>query len=372
MEDLRYAAHAPGPNLGSCMGLTLVSALYDLARREQNPRRRTVEDYLQASAFLASRDVDLVVFGDPEPVAEIESQRRASGLAGRTHAVRLPLEELPAYALLDPITRAREEHPVANASPDKDTPLYIALTWSKFDLLQRAAELDPFACSHLAWIDIGLGGRPHPGEDVFGKTARGVRLLMMRPFAEADVTADEDYFSALRGHIAAGYVSGERDRVRHAARLFSSLACGVLDDGFAPSEEQLLPVLCSREPDLFEFHHGDYGHILENYVRPRSSSANLAFQLRVARDLKLHQLALDLCSAVVESHRDGAFAADPAELAALLDECFLAAWYAGDDGNRSLAHEVKRLYIEEIRSDPAFREVYQRDEARVRINFSLL
>ena len=354
------------------MSLTLVSALYDLAGREADPRRKTIAHYLEAGEFLFGLDADLVVFGDPGPIAEVEARRRAAGLGERTVAVPLPLEELRSHAELERITAARKANPVENANPSKDTPRFVVLQWGKFELLERAGALDPFAASHLAWIDLGLPFRPHPDDDVFAHPSDKVRLLRMRPYAGDEFDDRAAYFSILRGHLAAGYISGERDRILQAAREFEDLARETLDNGFAPSEEQLLPILCEQTPDAFDFHFGDYDEILVNYLRVRAGAANLLFQLRVARDAELPEPGLEICEAILASLREGTLDCSPAELAELLDECFLAAWYAGDDSDRSLPREIHDIYRERTREDPEFRDIFLRDEIRVRSNFQLL
>lgn len=352
------------------MGLTLVTALYDLAGRERNPRRRTTDHYLEAAGFVIGLDVRLVVFADPDLAPELVRRRQEAGLAERTRVVSLPFEGLQAHRLVEQIAAAREAHPVENANPHKDTHRYVALQWSKFELLERAAELEP-ASSHLAWIDLGLPFRPHPDDRVFERPSDRVRLLRMRPWSPNEMADRGEYFRYMRGLVAGGYVSGAREPLLRVCELFGEEYRGALAAGLAPNDEQLLPLLCDAEPGLFEFHHGDYADILGNYERLRGGASNLAFQLRVARDAGLYARGLELCEAILASHRAGTLECSPAELANLLDECFLAAWYGGE-GDRALAGEIADLYRERVAADPGFRDVYLREEIRVRSNFELL
>lgn len=73
----------------------------------------------------------------------------------------------------------------------------------------------------------------------------------------------------------------------------------------------------------------------------------------------------------MESHQEGSFETDPATLAALLDEAFLAAWYGTDAGPEAAAR-VASLYAEMVEGGPEFLDAFLRDEVRVRSNFSLL
>lgn len=146
--------------------LTLVTYLFDLARREPQTRRTTPQRYLElAEEFVLGIDRDLVVFADPELAEQIEARRSQRGLASRTRVVPMAFEDLPAFALLAEIESARAAHPLAHGNPDKDTPLFTALTWAKPELAARVARDDPFAGSHVGWIDIGLRFRPSPARN---------------------------------------------------------------------------------------------------------------------------------------------------------------------------------------------------------------
>lgn len=352
--------------------LTLVSALFDLGRRERNPRRRPADEYLRDGGMLMELDAELVVFADPELAPRVAEMREARGLEARTRVIPLALEELPAHSLLDRIAEARERNPVLNRDPDKDTPLFVVVQWSKFELVRRAIELDPFGSSHYAWIDfVNRGADPHPADPVFERPSDRVRLLRMRGFCPEDVADRRDYYSHIRGLVAGGYIAADREHFLRLAELFASLSEEELEAGFGPSEEQLLPVLCLDQPDLFEFHHGDYADLFTNYLQLRGGADNLLLQLRTARDERDFGYADSLGTQVVAAHRAGTLKCEPGQLAELLDEAFVAAWRTG--GSRSeAAADIAALYAELVRADPAFRDAFLRDEVRVRANFDFL
>ena len=352
--------------------LTLVSGLFDIAGRERNPRRRPADEFLRDGTLLMELDQDVVVFADPELAPRVQALRDAAGVGARTRVVAVALEDLPAHLLHDRIAAARSEHPVLNANPDKDTVLFTELQWSKFELVRRAIELDPFGASHYAWIDfVNRGDDPHPDDPLFERPSDRVRLLAMRGFRAEELADREDYYAYLRGHLAAGYITADRDRFLRLAEEFDSLARSELDAGFAPSEEQLLPVLCAQEPELFEFHYGDYSHLLANYLQVRGSAGNLLFQLRNARAEGDFGYANEIGGRVVAAQRAGTLECEPEVLADLLDEAFVAAWRVG--GSRSPeAAEIAALYAELVRTVPAFRDAFLRNEIRIRANFEYL
>jgi len=96
-----------------------------------------------------------------------------------------------------------------------------------------------------------------------------------------------------------------------------------LADGWAPLEEQVIPLIAARDPDAFEFYAGDYSHILDNYFRPHGSAENLLFQLRVYRKAGELAAARRLGGEIVASLDEGCFDADSATTAALVGELAL-------------------------------------------------
>jgi hypothetical protein len=351
--------------------LALVSALFDLARREPEAGRRTAAEYLDGAGFLFGLDLDLVVFADPDLVDEIAARRAAASLAARTWVIPIALEQTTAAARLPAIEAARRGHPLLNGNPAIDTPLYTVVGWAKFELVRRAIEGERFDATHWAWIDLNLSARPDPADAVFANPRDRVTLLQMRGFRAEELDDRAAYLSYLRGHLAAGYIPAERRNWLRLAASFEAAASAALDAGFAPSGEQLLPELYRREPDLFELRLGDYDAMLANHLVLRTSAANLVLQMRIAR-LDGHSAhARAVCAAVLEGVHSGSLDASGAPLAELLDECFLAQW-CGGAVDRDQAAEIARLYLDLTESDPDFREAFLRHEIRVRENFALV
>ena len=356
--------------------LTLVTALYDLARREPRCSRPSAQDYLTWGEFVFGLDHDIVFYVDPELESAVRERREDHGLLHRTRIKPAPLERLPAYGLLDAVSSARRRHPLLNGNPNKDTPLYTVLVWSKFDLLRQVLAEPPFAATHVSWIDLGLAKSAvtdHPLEDgVFTNPGDGVQLLMTRSPLPAELADRRHYLSYHWGQISAGYISGDTTSIGQLSELILAEARIALELGYAANDEQLLALVHQRCSGI-RFHYGDYPHVLENYHRLRGSADNLLFQLRHCRNPKHwdRTRAKEIASGIVASCRAGTFGCDPRMLAELLEECMMAV-FCGDFPNRSAALEVAKLYEQLAREDAEFRDVFLRNEIRVRTNFAAL
>ena len=91
--------------------LTLVTSLFDLARREPDVPRRTAEYYLEAGKWVCRLDQDMVIYCDPELAEPIAVIRAESGMAPRTKVVPVALEELDSYRLLDRAAKVLKDYP---------------------------------------------------------------------------------------------------------------------------------------------------------------------------------------------------------------------------------------------------------------------
>ena len=204
---------------------------------------------------------------------------------------------------------------------------------------------------------------------MFRKLSARVRVCQLKP-APADLARDPfDYYEYLRGHAAAGYLSGDAAAVAE----LSAVACAEMDamlaEGRAVTDEQVLGMLLATRPELFEPYPGDYNHILENSVRLRGSAANLLMQMRVYRELQDWAAACELGARILDSRVDGSFEASGVHLSALLDEYLIAAFRLG----RPELHGIDTIasaYAALVRADPGMRDEFLRNEIHIRNNFA--
>lgn len=357
------------------MSLTLVTGFFDLAKRENNPKRRQATEYLTHAEFLFRLPYYLVFYVDPEFVSLIQEKRNSYGLKDKTRVNSLPLENSPYYRFKALVEKNRILNPIHNAAPHKDTTLYTIVNWTKFFLIKRVIRENPFMSTHFGWIDFGLSHIAttiYCEEDqVFTWLPEKIRILILKSFRPIDIQERRSYFSNLRGFIAAGYITGPRHKMENLADLFDLEVNNALKEGFGPSEEQLLPIICVHHPDLFDFYYGDYDAVLANYRVPRQSMDNILFQLRHCRSTNAHQVTCMICEKFLESYQRGILQISVDQLASLLGEYYFAAYYH-DYPNQERATQIAKLYIHLTKIDPAFHKIFKQQEAHIRNNFSFL
>jgi len=274
--------------------LTLVTAFFDLAKREQSSRRPAM-DYLKHGEYILNLPYPLVIFADPEFVEPIQKMRGEKP----AQIIGMPFESVPKYHLMEAIQAARKANPVQNASALKDTANYILLTWTKFDLVEKVVAENPFASTHFAWIDFGLThvAKLDFAEEAFQHVVDPIKLLVNK-WASSDELQAPDYYSLLRGYVAGGFMTGSLASWQQFIRLFHSEATQCLEMKRAPSEEQIIPQIMQKHPDLFEAYYGDYDGILSNYHRQRLSMPITNYNLWVCLGRRMWYRVYQICQRV--------------------------------------------------------------------------
>ncbi len=257
----------------------VVSALYDLAQRESEPRRRPVAEYLELSRFLFVSPVDLHIFCEPDLVVSLEQMVPLRPEGYLTQIQALAFEDLPewrsgqraAEGLADgSITRT-----ASTSNYVKDSPAAQTVWWSKCGLMKRAAD------AHLRgneetvwWVDCGiihacelpvsqqleLG---HVARPVFGKLFDFDHVKHDRTdFLRRGVTC-----------VAGGILGVPVSRIDELVSMFSERLQATLDQGLFVNDEALYSCLAiDIECDLVEttFH-----RLLVDVARFGRSEANV-------------------------------------------------------------------------------------------------
>lgn len=356
-------------------GTTLVTALVDIASREANDRPRAVGEYLRLGDLVLGADAPLVCYCDPELAPLVSARRTLRRPAASTLVVPLRLEETAAFRDLARIEAARSRHPIENANPAKDTPLYTALLYAKFAMLDEVAARNPFATTHCAWIDFGIAhvaAHGHVDEDrVFDLRRERISILMLRPWAAGSNRDLRELGRFIRGYVAAGFLAGPNEKIRTlCSRALETIDCA-LDRLVAPNDEQLLAHLVDESPDLFEPYPGDYREILENSRYLRGGAGNLRMQLAECLRLRDWRWAMEILRRIDDGLRRGSFRCDASLLAEILESCFVAAWN-GEYPREETAALVARMYASRVAADPAFRTAFESRKDSVLRNFAFL
>lgn len=252
---------------------TVVTGLYDLSSRELELKRRNVEFYLEHGQHLFNLQVNIIAFCDSNLVDQILALKRPDNV--RTLVISLALEDLPFYQDFKRVKELRAVGSLLNANPNKDTPLFTVLQWSKFYFMEKASEIVkdwqnpkvaiPDGPDYLVWVDFGLH---HVAKDydklVNIRPSNKLKLLCLRPTYPEEVR-NSSFLRFISGRTAAGILSVPINRVEEYAEIFAKSKNNLLQKGFSPLEEEILTYIRVNNPELFDLYYGDYENIIQNF-----------------------------------------------------------------------------------------------------------
>lgn len=265
---------------------TVVTALYDLKKREPHLERRNPLFYLEHGKALFELPVNIIMFTDPHLVKDIQELKRPEGY--KTKIIPLPLEEVEFYKDLPNIVNLRIKNPIVNSNPSKDTPLFTVVQWSKFQFLEEAKkilELSPDFSEgrkYLLWVDFGLHYIAKDFNRIlqFKPSQGNMKILCLRPTFPQEVN-NPFFLRCINGRTGGGIISVPIDKVLEYTNLFRKTKENLLLKGFSPLEDEIMTVIRVNNPDLFDIYYGDYEDIVRNFNDECWSGPNiinLAFQ----------------------------------------------------------------------------------------------
>ena len=230
----------------------------------------------------------------------------------------------------------------------KESIPFSTTSWAKAALVDEAARLHGIAgdSARVAWIDFGIA---HVADmavrwaEVEGalRRADGLLICEMHPTAPNELDDLAEYCRFNRGRVAAGFFSGAPTAMTWFADATARAIDEVLDLGRVVLEEQVMSVLCAREPDRFAPYSSDYMGVLRNVTGIERDLGTVLYALGKAREKSLSQRGLQIFSDMVDSASRSRIRLEPHEAARLLYDAFICAWYV----DRARADDVAELAV---------------------------
>lgn len=285
---------------------TLVSFFIDLSKRpDASSKSHSLESYLERSRYVLSLPCNLVLFCNPEFVPHFTKLRQEFKLEHKFKCIPTEFEDLQLAPFWDQIVQNRKQNPY-HFDP-RNTPSYFILTTSKFLLVKKAIDLNPFSSTHFGWIDIGLSqiSLKDPKEvlNVLGEQRDKFSLCYINYTAEHVMNSLPVYYQYGRCGTACGFFTGRHDYMKTICDLVHEKFVQTVKAGYGHAEEQLVPPIYHKHPELFQIYFGDYHQLIKNYVhvteKPETTLNLLIPNCRCAGNF---QLGREACQSLLDSY----------------------------------------------------------------------
>jgi hypothetical protein len=193
----------------------------------------------------------------------------------KTKIIAKELEDLEFYADLKRITELRARGSLINANPNKDTPLFTIVQWSKFELLEKGIYEIDWPEQNVAWIDFGLHYIAKDFDRLVEIIPRdNMKLLCLRPTYKKEID-NLEFFKYINGRTGGGILCAPMAKVTIYSQLFRETKNMFLSKDFSPLEDEIITYMRVSKPELFDLYYGDYENIVQNFNNECWSGDNI-------------------------------------------------------------------------------------------------
>lgn len=260
--------------------VTFVTALYDIGReRSERPEHTKFDDYFSLAEELFSKiqNCNFVIYTTANLKGRFEGKER----------VKVIVVEKELLTSFRYISRVKESPVAKSGHQKKDTPEFLCLMNSKFQMLYNT--ISSSNDSLFFWIDIGLS-KVVKNIEVLSWVSRlnvdKVKLMAMNYTSSLEIVNRKQLYEGLRFKVAGGLFGGPRDKLLRLCELISEEQ---IRYNFCFFDQEVLGVIGSSNPDLVSFYVGDYGSLVSNLFGSFENPERiLAFLRQLNGETNLH------------------------------------------------------------------------------------
>ena len=285
------------------MSITLVTCWWDLEKRGLSRSR----DFLSLGKPMLSLPLPMVIFCDPW-VADHLREARESAKAP-TVILDEPLEQLESFKRWS--ERLKSCSLPSNRNVPKDTPLFLAMGWSKPGMMGQVAKLNPYNTTHIGWLDLGVahaltyeGKYPDRVSSLFDITAyehadEQMHFHILRCIGNAP--KGKSFYEKIWCMVAAGYMVGSPKSVIEFDEEFANEAEKVLASGKASIDEDLIAsVICNNE-EKYKYSYGNYCDIFSNHHKITTNIGYINWMIQDAKERGLFPSSIEKLQSMLPS-----------------------------------------------------------------------
>jgi hypothetical protein len=149
-------------------------------------------------------------------------------------------------------------------------------------------------------------------------------MCMMHTCPKELLYRKEQYFTGWQGKVAGGFLSAPIDVMINVCQWFQDKLAKVLDEGFAPFEDMILPLLYMDHSDAFRLFYGDYETLFTNYNSLRICDRVLFYNMEHCYNCQQFDYLYDVSHNVFTSWNQSIFTLTPFQIMSMLQYYLIA------------------------------------------------
>lgn len=291
---------------------TLVTCCFDLTK--YNNKCRNLNDSINKMKSLLETPCYLVIFTDNSLANLIKNIRDNNGLSELTMYNICEPEELECFNYLDMVKSNREKyHPTKDERTCAESHLICC---SKFELVLKIINLNPFRTSKFGWIDANIG-------ENFSKICTNYKNNMLLNIL--DKCSENKFYLQILNVNDKKYINEENLREYYSS--YKWVVCGclfitgkdigikILEDlkntfikhtllGYGHAEEMFYFEILDKYYENIHRSYGDYHHILNNFLNITTGLDYVKYIANRYMSMGYHKECIDCCSKVISQYEN--------------------------------------------------------------------
>jgi hypothetical protein len=291
---------------------TLVTCCFDLTK--YNNKSRNLYDSIQNMKSLLETPCYIVIFTDNISVDIIKKIRDDNNLDKYTKYVVCELDELESFQYLNIVKKNRENyHPTKDERTCAESHLVCC---SKFELVLKTINLNPFNTSKFGWIDSNIGVN-------FSKICTNYKNNMLLRILQ-NCSVDKFHLQILNVNNKK-YINEEN--LKEYYNSYKWVVCGclfitgkeigikILEDlkntfikhtilGYGHGEEMFYLDILDKYYDNIHRSYGDYNHILNNFLSITTGIDYIKFIAERYMSMGYYKECIDCCSKLIHQYEN--------------------------------------------------------------------
>ena len=268
---------------------TLVTCLFDC---HQGTDFDAKNYYYKKSLRTLSIEQPMIIFCEEKNEDFFRGVRKALKLEELTHIITCKLSDFYFYKFRDQIDK-RFRH--SNGDKTKNPDIYV-VWFSKYEMIMRSIDLNPFNSTHFGWIDINLLNKTLNNSlnyiddsvynnlnDICKNPKDKFSLQLLNFWHPKDYEDLKRFFSEYRWIACAGFFTTDIESIEFLSPKFKEKAEELILKGFCQSEESIFAFLIDEHPEMFNLSVGDYEDLINNYF---------GFRVKKEYDVRIYEDAI--------------------------------------------------------------------------------
>jgi hypothetical protein len=250
---------------------TLVTCLFDC---HQGTDFDAKSYYYKKSLRTLAIEQPMIIFCEKKNEKFFQKIREGLDLEKMTHIITCELSEFYFYKLRDQIDK-RFRH--GDGDKTKNPDIYV-IWFSKYEMVMKSIELNPFNSTHFCWIDVNLLNKTlnnslnYIEDSIYGKLNEicenpkdRFSLQLLNFWHPKNYTDLKFFFSEYRWIACAGFFTTDIPSIKFIYPKFIEKAEELINQGFCQSDEAIFAFLIDQYPDIFNLSIGDYEDLINHY-----------------------------------------------------------------------------------------------------------